>query len=48
MCIIIEKAYGHNIALLSDNDGTEPLTIQIIPYRRTNEESFNDDNWDDL
>lgn len=42
---IIEKAYGTNIALLSDNANTEPLTIQIIPYK-SSVEIDDDEDWD--
>lgn len=46
---IIEKAYGSNIALLSNNSkNDDSLTIQIIPYGKKTTESEDDEDWDNL
>lgn len=45
---IIEKAYGSNVALLSNESKDDTLTIQIIPYRKKATESEDDEDWDNL
>lgn len=45
---IIEKAYGSNVALLSDESKDDTLTIQIIPYGKKAIESEDDEDWDNL